>query len=224
MIRHSSAFLISIILHILLVFLFFLGYKTILQKESIEKSSQQRMQIELCTISPVQVIKPTKVKEPEKIIEKTTISKKEIKKVTLQPKTIKQLPVKKKQASPKTTIVLPTNVLQNKPSTLTLETEKEKSLRLQKEYLNKHLEEITKLLSENLYYPRSARKRGITDVVVVKFTLSRLGEVLSLQIIESKTKVLSRAAKETINNLSGQFPKPDEALTLHVPIEYKLKK
>lgn len=224
MIRHSSAFLISIILHILLVFLFFLGYKTILQKESIEKSSQQRMQIELCTISPVQVIKPTKVKEPEKIIEKTTISKKEIKKVTLQPKIIKQLPVKKKQASPKTTIVLPTNVLQNKPSTLTLETEKEKSLRLQKEYLNKHLEEITKLLSENLYYPRSARKRGITDVVVVKFTLSRLGEVLSLQIIESKTKVLSRAAKETINNLSGQFPKPDEALTLHVPIEYKLKK
>lgn len=191
------------------------------QKESLEKSSQKRMQIQLCTINPletVQVAPPTKIQQVKKIVKKTTINKK----ITQQPKIIKQLTAQKKQIV--TTAVTPTTTIENRPSTPTIEIEKEKSLQSQQEYLNKHLKEITKLLSDNLYYPRSARKRGITDVVVVKFTLSRLGEVHSLQIIESKTKILSRAAEETINNLSGQFPKPDEILTLHVPIEYKLKK
>ena len=223
MIRHSSAFLISILLHILLVVLLFLGYKTIFQNKPTEKDSQKHMQIQLCNISPAKPIEQPKqiqATQAKKIVKKTTIDKK---KINVQPKITKQLSAQKKQVTPTKETMVPTTI-QTKASTTTLETEKEKSLRLQKEYLNKHLEEITKLLSENLYYPRSARKRGLTDVVIVKFTLSSLGQVHSLQIIKSKTEVLSRAAKETINNLSGQFPKPEEALTLHVPIEYKLRK
>ena len=108
-----------------------------------------------------------------------------------------------------------------KPSKQVQEAE---SLTLKKEYLNLHLEEITRLLSENLYYPRSARKRGITGVVHIRCSLSSSGEVHSLEVIESKNGILSKAAIETINNLNGKFPKPSKKITFRIPIEYSLKK
>lgn len=100
----------------------------------------------------------------------------------------------------------------------------EKAMAQEQEYMDENIKKIVKLLSENLYYPRSARKRGIVGKVVVKFSLAHDATVSSVEIISSKSEILSRAAIKTIEDLSGDFPKPHEELVLHVPINYELKK
>ncbi len=103
--------------------------------------------------------------------------------------------------------------------------EKEKNRQresLQSQYVNMHLATIAQLLQENLYYPRRARKRGIEGKVIVKFTLQKDAEVIDIIILSSENDILSRGARKTLQNLSGEFPKPDEALTLTVPISYSL--
>ncbi len=92
----------------------------------------------------------------------------------------------------------------------------------EEKYVNKNIQIISQLLSDNLYYPRSARKRGITGSVVVKFHLSIDAIVSNVEIISSKSEILSNAAIKTIEDLSGEFPKPEEELILQIPIEYTL--
>lgn len=94
----------------------------------------------------------------------------------------------------------------------------------QQAYVNDNISVIVKLLQENLYYPRSARKRALEGVVLVKFTLSTEAKVTSLEVISSKHSILSRGAIETIESLSGKFPKPKEELELSVPISYNLRR
>ena len=77
-------------------------------------------------------------------------------------------------------------------------------------------------MQDNLYYPRRARKKGITGEVMVKFTLGVDAIVSNVEVLKSEKEILSRAAIKTIQDLSGEFPKPDEALSISVPISYKL--
>jgi protein TonB len=58
--------------------------------------------------------------------------------------------------------------------------------------------------------------------VVVKFTLQKDAQVTDIKIISSQNDILSRGARKTLENLSGEFPRPEEALTLTVPISYSL--
>jgi protein TonB len=90
-------------------------------------------------------------------------------------------------------------------------------------YLQEHIRQIALLLRENLYYPRIARKRGITGDVTVAFELLTNGEVRNVAVITQAHAILNRAAVMTIERLSGEFPKPDEPLTLQVPINYRLQ-
>jgi periplasmic protein TonB len=94
----------------------------------------------------------------------------------------------------------------------------------QEAYMNEHLQEIVRLLQENLYYPRSARKRGIEGQVVVKFKLSRNAEVISVEILSSEHSILSRGAIKTIESLSQKFPEPKEDIVLSIPINYSLRR
>ena len=45
----------------------------------------------------------------------------------------------------------------------------------------------------------------------------------NIEIVESSHEILSLAAKQTIEELCGKFPKPKEEVTLRVPINYGLK-
>ena len=92
-----------------------------------------------------------------------------------------------------------------------------------KKYIQDNISKIAKLLQENLYYPRRARKKGITGEVIVKFTLELDSSVNNIKIITSNKEILSRAAIKTIQDLSGEFPSPKEQLTIEVPINYSLK-
>jgi len=91
-------------------------------------------------------------------------------------------------------------------------------------YIDQHLSKIVELLQENLYYPRRARKRGIEGKVTVRFTLEKNAEVKNIKIITADKDILARGAVRTLENLSGEFPKPDEKLILTVPINYYLSR
>lgn len=98
-----------------------------------------------------------------------------------------------------------------------------KEVTIAQAYVNEHIKRLVRLLQENLYYPRSARKRGIEGSVTVRFVLKKDATVHSIEVLSSNSEILSRAAVKTIQNLSGKFPKPKEELTLSVPILYDLK-
>lgn len=99
-----------------------------------------------------------------------------------------------------------------------------KEVRIANEYIDEYLKQLVKLLEDNLYYPRSARKRGVEGSVVVKFVLSTDATARSIEVISSSSEILSRAAVQTIENLSGKFPKPKEDVVLNVPVKYDLKR
>lgn len=227
MIRHSSSFFVSLVFHIILAFALYLTYKTIFFSEK-KKEKETRIKIELCNIQTIQkeISKPSVKPEviPEKIPKKIPlkkIQKKLIKKVKAPPQKpiIKVKPVSK-------VIPLPEVVEKviYKEELIIIPTREEKEELLEKQYIDNNIQKITQLLSDNLYYPRSARKRGITGTILVQFTLSTSASIHSISIIKSNSEVLSRAAIQTIENLSGVFPKPQEDLTLNVPIEYKLRR
>jgi len=92
----------------------------------------------------------------------------------------------------------------------------------EQDYIDENIAKITQLLQDNLYYPRSARRRGIVGKVVVRFKLSLDGKSYDIEVVSSSSNILSRAAIKTIQNLSGEFPKPKEKLSISVPIDYKL--
>ncbi|MBU0721096.1 TonB family protein [bacterium] len=100
----------------------------------------------------------------------------------------------------------------------------EKEQRVQRDYLNEHLQKIVELLQKNLYYPRSARKRGIVGEVVIKFRLTTDARVRDVEVISSNSNILSRAAVKTIEDLSEVFPRPKEELSIALPIVYSLNR
>lgn len=90
-------------------------------------------------------------------------------------------------------------------------------------YLQAHIAIISELLQKNLYYPRIARKRGITGEVIVSFELLQNGEAVRIEIESGESTILNKAAIKTIERLSGRFPKPEAPIVLQVPINYTLQ-
>ena len=229
MIRHTPSFLISIIIHSLLLVAFFYTYRYVSSLSS-EKEDEKICLKLTCIVEkhkehvekkPVvkkvipKVIKP-KIEKPKKKV---------IKKVIPKPVTV---PVVKEIVEPEPEIepevVYVETIEEEVVEVLPVEPQEEQAVPQEEQYMDEHIKEIVRLLSENLYYPRSARKRGVVGEVIVKFCLATNATVSSVEVISSKSKILSRAARKTIEDLSGEFPKPPEELILHVPINYELKR
>jgi len=242
MIRHSSSFFISLIIHTTIAVSLLFIWKNM---PSFEKEEEKKVLLKLCCIvekkpepkvveKPKEIIKPIPPK-PKPIPKKPKKKpKSKVKKKTIPKKIIpkKNVPVIKEEIKPQEPIVIeeePKKVeIVEQITEVIPEVVKEsplaKELRLEKDYLAEHIQEISRLLQENLYYPRSARKRGIVGEVIVKFKLSTDGVVYSIKVSKSNSDILSRAAVKTIEDLSGKFPKPSEELHLNVPINYKLRR
>jgi len=192
-----------------------------------------------------QKVKKKVVKKPVKKVKKKVAKKKPLKKVKKKPIKKKKKPVKKKvpqkviPPEPKQLEIVEeekiSEVTTGKKELCSKMAKKEeactndsKATTTQQKasakevYINQHLQEIARLLQENLYYPRRARKRGIEGKVLVKFTLQKNAEVVDVEVVSSSNSILSRGAMKTLENLSGQFPNPDEKLILTVPISYRL--
>ena len=233
MIRHTSSFLISIIIHSLLLGVFFYTYKYVSSLKS-EKEDEELCVKLTCIVEKhkehvkekpeLKKITPPKpkpnIKKPKKI-------EKVVEKIMPEVKTV---PVIKEEITP---IEEPQEiyiesvkeeVVEDNIEVVAVESQKEQEIAQEEQYMDEHIQEIVRLLSENLYYPRSARKRGVVGEVIVKFSLSKDATVSAIEVVSSKSEILSRAAKKTIEELSGEFPKPPQELVLHVPINYELKR
>lgn len=213
MIRHTSSLFISIALHAVLLFtiLFTWSDYSSEKKEAAAKS----ICIELCD-----VVNEKEIQKPKKEVKK--FQKQEPQKIEIE--NVNEVPLKKeiaeeqKQKEPEKT----QEEIEEKKIKRSLEEQKLKQEKLQKEYLEVNTQTIAELLQENLYYPRSARKKNITGKIIVKFTLGVDSRVYDIVVVESNSDILSRAAIKTISDLSGSFPKPKSELTLLVPIGYRL--
>ncbi|MBT5935433.1 energy transducer TonB [Sulfurimonas sp.] len=226
--RHLSSLSIAIIVHIFIMVLLFSSYFYIATSQSKKKEECMCVQLS-CFPEPKEIKNKKKIeKKVQKKIEKKVL-KKVVEKV--QKKTIqkpREIP-KEKIREPKLEKIVAEEILKEE---VTEETSSqiiqkvvvpsiiEKSS--QKKYIDENLDKIIKLLQENLYYPRSARKRGIVGEVIVQFTLLKDASVKNIIIVSSKREILSRAAQRTIEDLSGKFPKPKEKMILHIPIRYSL--
>ena len=242
MIRHSSSFFISLIFHMFLFSSLFYAYKYLPIFKDKEPEKKVCVKLSCIVESKVplkqEVIPVPKKPKPIKKIIKKELKKILPKKVIVKKEKILTVPIIKKIILPKEEmpqiIEKPKEVVQKIVKNEQVETLQEEKIivdnyepteqkSIQEEYMDNHIQEIVKLLSNNLYYPRRARKRGITGEVVVKFQLSTQAKVTFSKVIQSKNEILSRAAIKTIEDLSGKFPKPSEELILEVPISYYLK-
>lgn len=231
MIRHSKSLIISLLFHVSVLATILVLYKS---TYSIENSiDENKICVKLQTIShtepkksntqkldpPVKKLHKKVSKSLKKIVpnEKKFIKDNKIateKKVTLQEKVMQPLLPNDGNITKQ---IQESIVCDNE----SLEKSKSKENSAQ-EYIDLHLDLIVLLLQDNLYYPRSARKRGIVGEVIVNFTIYKGGEVGLIKIVSSNSDVLSRAAIKTIEDLSYKFPKSNENLMLSVPIKYSL--
>ncbi len=186
---------------------------------------------------PKEVKKPKEIEKPKKIVKevkkplKKEIPKKEIKAADIKPVVEPVVePVEEKSETEKLDKVekAAQEIVSEKKATQkeAFESQKDDSELKQKElrekYIKINVQKIAQLLRENLYYPISARRKGITGLVIVKFTLDTNAVVHNIEVVESNSDVLSRAAVKTIKQLSEKFPKPNKEIVLSIPIDYRL--
>lgn len=247
MIRYSNSFFLSLIFHgsLLLSVWFFYNNDTKIEQEiplkiplklsmmeaASQTTAQHQSKEEVCIVQP-QESKPKRAEEKkervkdekrvEKIVEKK-IEKREEEKVEL----------KKEEQTSNEAKVQQSEMIVEPQKSVAQEIRKEVSSEqktvpkpqeksYEQEYYELNTQKIVELLKENLYYPRSARQKGIVGVVKVKFTLDVDAKVYNITVVESSDEILSRAAIKTIEELSTKFPKPASKTTLTVPINYSL--
>jgi len=227
MIRHTPSFFISLLIHSLLIGAFFYTYKYVTTLPSEKKDELVCVNLQCITHKDKELIKEKP--KPKKIPPKTLKSKVEKPKVkqVLQESLVKPLsvPVKKEEMKPleeHLSLEPIKEELEEAEEFTLIPSQEEKAVTQEEEYMDENIKKIVTLLSENLYYPRSARKRGIVGEVVVKFSLATDSTVSSIKVVSSKSETLSRSAIKTIQDLSGEFPKPREHLIIHLPLKYEL--
>jgi len=223
--RHTPSFMISLLVHVAVLLTIFFTYKLVVSLD--KKETQKKVCVSLsCLTSTVKKENHPPKKKIKKKAPKKRKLKKNTKSVPLLPKKIEKVVEAEEiqKVEEKNAVKQEIHEEQAIVETVTSSMEQEKSISDEEEYIDENIQKIAKLLEENLYYPRSARKRGIVGKVVVKFTLLLDARVESVSIISSQSTILSRAAKKTIEDLSGKFPKPKERLSLEIPINYTLSR
>lgn len=237
--------LLSILIHSIVFLAAVYSFSNITK---VKTQEEEKLCIHLCALQPRAVVE--EVQQVEKEVKVEPLKKVEIPQEIAKPKTqptpalkkviVKDTPVKKEEkvaavkesdaseTSQTNTKETTTNTSQTQPivSQANVAVKENRQIIIKEEdaYLQEHLARIKQLLEENLYYPRSARKRAITGEVVVKFKLRKDATVEYIKVVKSPDDILSRGAIETIENISSKFPKPKNDLILTVPISYDLNK
>jgi len=239
--KHSLSFFISIFIHLFLAVLVLFVYKKVHTKEPLIK--EHKISINLTTLQTKKVERKSLhkevIKKPYKSEKKSQVTKKKIpikhkiqkqpkKKVEPRKKVLHKIVKKQERKYEKKSLHVQSHQVKTKEKINKKEMQNLQPLppvkTLQEEYIEEHLLTIQKLIRENLYYPRRARKKGIEGRVALSFTILEDGSVQKIKIRESDYDILSRAAQRTIEELSGRFPKPKEPLKVSLPIMYNLKR
>lgn len=94
---------------------------------------------------------------------------------------------------------------------------------LKETYLKEKLSIISKILKKHLRYPYLARKMGWEGEVLVSFILTPKGEVKELNLEKSSGyEILDRYTLETIKKISSSFPHPPIEVKIRLPVTYRL--
>ncbi|MDA7818524.1 TonB family protein [Sulfurimonas sp.] len=227
MIRHSKSLLTSIVIHVAILLAILFTWNTYLSSENVSCSTDKecdRVSVTLCNVADAPKVKPKpkKIKQEKQIEQKTPKVEKTISKIII-PKKVVPIVENKELVNKEVEEVVKKEPLRQKSVQEIANERKLKQEVVVTEYIKINTQAIAMLLQDNLYYPRSARKRGITGKVLVKFTLGVDSKASNIHVISSNSDILSRAARKTIEDLSGEFPPPTEEITLHVPIGYALR-
>lgn len=238
MIRYSRSFFISLALHTLSFGLLFALLKEITLQE---EKSEERVCLKLQEIQEPKEIIP-KIQEPKKteippeikpqkteplkqIVQKKAevakvkpIEERVVKETLTETQKIQEEAFLKSNFSSQESSITKTAEQTTPPSSEKIQT-KDAS----QEYIELNTDLISKLIQENLSYPMSARRQGITGVVLIRFNLNSDATISTIVVKESNSEILSRAAVKTIEELSQKLPKPSKDITLTIPIEYKLR-
>ncbi len=241
MLNHSKSLFLSLFVHALIVLSLFVLYKYVstsikpteketkicvhlkylTQKVTAEQKTFMHKKI-ISKQKKVQKVEPFHKKVIKKFVKvkKTPVKKPEI----LQNKVPVKEEIKEKEAEIIKKIATPAEQKpQREKKTKIVKNEIfEKKISDKEQYIKENLAKIYNLIKENLYYPRTARKRGIEGSVTVRFILHKDATVTQITTISSNSGILTRAAIKTIAELSGKFPKPSSELMLSVPIRYSL--
>ncbi|XPV70155.1 MAG: energy transducer TonB [Halarcobacter sp.] len=162
------------------------------------------------------IVKKQIKEKPKKV--KKLVKKDKIKKV-LKPKKIPEKVVEEK-IEEKTKI--DERLVEKENSTQEKEIIEKKVVRnYSKEYLEKHLKEIVKLIQQNIKYPKRAKRLNIQGEVIVEFKLLNTGEVINIKAIDGH-RFLIKSSIKAIINASKDFPKVNKTIKIKVPISYKL--
>jgi len=258
MIRHSSSFFISIVVHLALLFIAYFAWSS--YSDTKKEYQEESLCVQVYNIKYEQEAvnlkkEPDKIEKPKKQIEQKIDKKmtEETLEQKVKPKPVRKEIVIAEEAPPKIEETKEKEAVeepkreeetvftkQESVSEVAQSTPKKTEQKIQdkiaepknlqsrtadakEEYLKVNTQKISELIRDNLYYPMAARKRGITGMVSVKFTLCKDGKVNDIEITDSSSDILSRAALKTIEELSGKFPKPGVNITLTLPIEYNLR-
>jgi TonB family protein len=86
---------------------------------------------------------------------------------------------------------------------------------------------LFKFLSQTVRYPREAREIGAQETIFVQFTISKIGKVIGVKTLKSKSKFLATESIKTIESLPNWIPaktngKPIE-MTFLMPFTYRLE-
>lgn len=230
MIRHSSSFFISLFIHALLLLLLLFTWQNY---SVLNQAQDNKICLKLCAVELKKEVpqntqtlaepeirkaqKPKPIQKPKKVeIKEQPVNTVEEKKT--EPKIEEQQELFQEISKESILPTQQTKSVQELPKKDEIPEQK----KLSDEYIKVNTQKISQLLQENLYYPLSARKRNITGLVKVKFTLKTNAQAINIKVVESSSDILSRSAIKTIEDLSEKFPKPKEEIELIVNIDYNL--
>lgn len=208
--------------------------KEVIKKKPVEKKQEdvkpkevEAKKVEPKKIEKKKVIKKVEAKKPKpkpKKIVKKKIVKKKVEKVVKAKKTkeIKKQEVTKPKNQKIEKVVEKKAPSESKVSNVAKKVvSTPKQVDVRENYLNQHLAQIRSYINKNVKYPKRARIMHIQDVVRVKFTLLKNGEVTNITIL-SGSKHLQKATIQAVENASSFFPRVSKDIVIIIPIEYKL--
>ncbi|MDT8339267.1 MAG: TonB family protein [Sulfurimonas sp.] len=249
MIRHSSSFFISVVVHLTLLFGAYFAWSSYIEtkeecleeslclqlrnvkneqkkvepKKEQKKIEQPKKEIEKKVEKKVEQLPKPKPPKKEIVVEKSLPKVQEIQKSeVVKEEIIEEKSIIAEQVEIEQIVATAQKKVPEEPKEQKAEPKQIKKVDETQEYLKVNTQMISALIRDNLYYPMAARKRNITGRVSVKFTLCPDGKVDDIKIIDSSSDILSRAALKTIEELSGKFPKPRTNIILTLPIDYSL--
>lgn len=89
------------------------------------------------------------------------------------------------------------------------------------------LEALSKYLSENIQYPISARENGIQGKVIIKFVVSRTGDIMDIQVTRGVDASLNQEAVRVVQSMPRWIPGKQKGKAVSVyftlPVEFRLQ-